>query len=346
MPAKEKTKPRLKNLDDLFSLNGDVNPMESSVPIIETQPQYKRAVVFTAIDKLNPFKDHPFRLYDGERLDDMVASIKKNGVLAPIIVRQSGDGLEILSGHNRVEASRLAELEEVPAIIFDDISDEDAMVYVVETNLIQRSFSDMCHSEKAAVIALHHSKMFSQGKRNDVLAQLELLEKPLEEISKKPCDTKENETCGQVDHKLSTREKVAQDYNLASKTVARYLRINKLTPMLKTLLDSGNIAFMSAVTLSYLKEAEQEQLAESLERNNLSVDMKKADMLRKHSEKDRLDGESIYRILTGAMANKPSRTPTVKVSKVLYSKYFTPNQPAKEVQGIVEKALEMYFEQQ
>ena len=83
-----------------------------------------------------------------------------------------------------------------------------------------------------------------------------------------------------------------------------------------------------------------------MERNELSVDMKKADILRQFSEKQKLNGESVYRILSGETASKPNRTPTVKVSKTLYSKYFQPSQPAKEVQAIVEKALEMYFDTQ
>jgi len=83
-----------------------------------------------------------------------------------------------------------------------------------------------------------------------------------------------------------------------------------------------------------------------MERNELSVDMKKADILRQFSEKGKLNGESVYRILSGETAPKPNRTPTVKVDKNVYARYFTPNQPVKEVQAIVEKALEMYFDKQ
>jgi len=159
MAAITKDKKRLKSIDDLLLLDGSET---------ENQPPSKNTVVSVTLDKLTPFNGHPFRLYEGERLDDMVASIKANGVLVPIIARKTGDALEILAGHNRVNAAKLAGLDEVPAIIFENISDEDALMYVVETNLLQRSFTDMAHTEKAAVIALHHSKMFSQGKRNDI----------------------------------------------------------------------------------------------------------------------------------------------------------------------------------
>jgi len=193
----------------------------------------------------------------------------------------------------------------------------------------------MCHSEKAAVIALHHSKMFSQGKRNDILEQIEMLGKPL--------DTNENGTCAQIAHKLKSRDIVAKEYGLSKDTVARYLRVNQLSQSLKTLTDVGNIGFIPAVTLSYLNEAEQNAVGDCMVKHNLSIDIKKADMLRKHSEKGRLDEDTIKRILSGSVALKPNRTPTVKIHKTVYAKYFKPTQSAREIEGIVKKALEMYF---
>ena len=169
-----KDKPRLQNLDELFSIY-DQSPENGGLVVTNIE-----------ISKLTPYHGHVFQMYEGERLDDMVASIESNGVLVPIIIRESLnsnptstdllDSYEILAGHNRVNAAKLAGLNEVPAIILGNISDEEAQAYVVETNLMQRSFSDMLHSEKAAAIALHHSKMFSQGKRNDILEQLRKLE--------------------------------------------------------------------------------------------------------------------------------------------------------------------------
>jgi ParB family chromosome partitioning protein len=210
------------------------------------------------------------------------------------------------------------------------------MVYVIETNLLQRLFADMAHSEKAAVIALHHSKMFSQGKRNDIIEQIKMLDNPHED--------KENETYAQLGQRLKSREKVAQEYNLSRNTVARYSRIQQLIPALKTRLDNDEIPFIAGVTLSFLKGEEQVMLDDCMERNRLSVDIKKADLLRQFSEKGKLDGESVYRILSGEAVSKPNRTPMVKVDKTVYAKYFKPNQSAKEVQAIVEKALELYFD--
>ena len=334
----DKAKPRLKNLDDLFNLNDGVNPLEETVSLIETQPHHKRAVMFIAIEKLKPFSGHPFRLYEGERLDDMVASIRANGVLVPIIVRRVESVLEILAGHNRVNAAKLAGLEDVPAITLENVSDEDAMVYVIETNLIQRSFADMTHTEKAAVIALHHSKMFSQGKRNDILEQIKMLENPHE--------YRDDATFPPVGERIHSVKKVGEMYSLSKNTVSRYIRIQHLIPTLRSFLDDESLAFRSAVEISFLKESEQELVADCIIHRGLTVDMKKADMLRQYSSKGKLNAESVYKILSGDANPKPNRTPTVKIDKAVYAKYFKQNQSAKEVQGIIEKTLAMFFDSQ
>jgi len=333
--ADTQPRPRLKNLDDLFSLNGGANPLDEVAGQI--MPPSKRMMSTVEVDRLTPFSGHPFRLYEGERLDDMVESIRANGVLVPILVRQKDDVLEILSGHNRVNAAKLAGPDAVPAIVLENISDAEAWIYVVETNLMQRSFSDMSHSEKAAVIATQHGKLFSQGKRNDILRELKMLENPR--------NHEENETYSQVEKKLTSIEKVGDAYSLSKDTVARYLRINHLIPALKLRLDNGDFAFIPAVALSYLKEAEQTFLDKCMEQSGLSVDMKQADLLRQLSAKGQLDGDKTLSILSGQAKHRPppKRTPTVKIKKAVYNKYFNENQSAKEIKEIVEKALELYF---
>lgn len=134
-------------------------------------------------DQLHPYHNHKFEMYTGERLDDMVESIKENGVLSPIIVQPIDNGYEILIGHNRCNASKLAGLPTVPAIVKTGLSDNEAEMYVIESNVIQRNFDDLRISEQAAVIALRHSKMFSQGKRNDILRELAMLENSETDIS-------------------------------------------------------------------------------------------------------------------------------------------------------------------
>ena len=120
--------------------------------------------------------DHPFHLYEGERLEDMIASVKEHGILNPVIVQKIDGGYEMLSGHNRMNAAKLAGLKEVPAIVKTDLSEGEAYVYVIETNLMQRSFSDLLISEKAAVLKARYEKGSCQGKRNDIMREIARLE--------------------------------------------------------------------------------------------------------------------------------------------------------------------------
>jgi ParB family chromosome partitioning protein len=288
----------------------------------------------------------------------------------PVITRKKAgndDGtVEILAGHNRINAAKIAGMESIPAVVLEDISDEEAMVYVVETNLIQRSFGDMTHSEKAAVIAMHHNKMFSQGKRNDIMEQLKALENPdavkaetSEQSTDSTSDTAENLTSSQNGTKLEdgadtpadgdtgqrTTEKIGALYSLSRNTIARYLRINQLNAPLKLMLDNGKILSGVAVELSFLTAQEQEWLAECLE-GGFSVNNVKANLLRKGSSEGKLDMDTMTNILIGQPAatsaeTKPQR---IKVSGELYSRYFKPDQSKKEVEVIVEEALKQYFE--
>ena len=131
------------------------------------------------ISSLVPFANHPFKLYEGERLNDMVTSIKELGVILPVVVRLKDNNVyEILSGHNRVNAAKIAGLEKVPSIIKEGLSDEEANLIVTETNLLQRSFSDLSYSERAIALSMHHKAIKQQGKRNDLINEIEMLSKP------------------------------------------------------------------------------------------------------------------------------------------------------------------------
>jgi ParB family chromosome partitioning protein len=337
MPAtdRKKPKPQLKNLDDLFALDGE-------------EAQGKLVIQEIAIGNLIPFIGHPFHLYEGERLADMVESVRANGVLMPVIARKKAndnEDVEILAGHNRVNAAKIAGMETVPAIVLDGISDDEAMVYVVETNLIQRSFADMSHSEKAAVIAMHHGKMFSQGKRNDILEQLRVLENPelVGYPAKATAETPTSLEDGvESDTGARTDEKIGAMYSLSRNTIARYLRISQLNAPLKVMLDKSKITFLVAVELSFLNKQEQEWLSGCLE-DGFSVNAAKAATLREKSSEGTLGLNATKNILSGQTAateNKPRR---VKVRGELYDRFFKPEQSTKEVETIVEEALKLYF---
>lgn len=192
-----------------------------------------------SIKSIKPFHDHPFRLYEGERLEDMIASVKEHGILNPVIVQKIDGGYEMLSGHNRMNAAKLAGLKEVPAIVKTDLSEEEAYVYVIETNLMQRSFSDLLISEKAAVLKARYERVSNQGKRNDIVREIARLEgKSLNEA-----------TCGHRDHKLKTRDSIGKEYELSGSSVGRLLKLNDLIKPFKDMVDRGALYTKAALQL-------------------------------------------------------------------------------------------------
>ena len=196
------------------------------------------------VDRLVPYYKHPFKLYDGERLSDMVESVRQNGVLVPIIVRPCMGDYEILVGHNRWNASKLAGLAAVPAIVKNGLTEEEAEMYVVESNLMQRGFDNLKISEQAAVVAMRRNQMFSQGKRNDILKELQ----ELEHGSYKPA---------------LTADKVGREYGLSRNSVTRLVRIDSLHQEIKNWIDAG-LSVRAGVELSFIPSDGQAQLAEYL----------------------------------------------------------------------------------
>ncbi|MEE0440282.1 MAG: ParB/RepB/Spo0J family partition protein [Ruminococcus sp.] len=284
-------------------------------------------------EMLRPYHNHKFELYSGERLEDMIASIKENGVLSPIVVQPCENGYEILIGHNRWNASKLAGLPTIPTIIKEGLSEEEAEIYAFESNIMQRGFENLRISEQAAVIALRHSEMFSQGKRNDILRELALLENPNAEA--------EETTLNPLGSKLDTSESVGKEYGVSKGSVVRLIRINKLVDELKTLVDSGDIAVRSGVELSFLSNEAQTEVAEQAE--NFKIDMKKSRQLREAADsKGNIDRDTIIRIITG-MADVKPKPKSVKISNDIFTKYFDEGAKAKDVTDTVEKALAYYF---
>lgn len=297
--------------------------------LLGTPEAVKNAVKQIPCDMLHPYHNHRFELYTGERLEDMVESLKENGVLSPIIVQPIDNGYEILIGHNRWNASKIAGLPTVPAIIKEGLSEEDAEMYVIESNLIQRGFDNLKISEQAAVIAQRHNEMFSQGKRNDIIRELKIL------------NGEEDSTSRPVGEKLDTDDAISEQYGLSSRNVSRLVRINKLIDELKVFIDNGTLAIRSGVEISFLSEDTQHIVAEQAE--DFKIDMKIAKQLRSSADENGdIDTATIIRIITGTAEIKPKPV-SVKISNDIYSKYFTPDMKKKEITETIEKALEMYF---
>ena len=290
-------------------------------------------LVFIAFARIRQFQGHPFRLYTGERFSDMVESIRQNGILMPLIVRRIfGDpahDYEMLSGHNRMNAGQAAGLEGAWCVVKEGLSDAEAMMYVVETNLLQRSFSDLLPSEKAAVLTLRYSEMFSQGKRNDIQRELEELERG-------------SGTCGSDFHKYKNRDVLGEDYALTGRQVATYLRINRLCDGLKLRLDEKQLTQASAVSLSYLNGPDQLAVHAALLRyQSKPVDTQMA-AVRKLAESGPLTEHSIM----GILQNKGSSPPkALSIQSAVYTPYFASGTPKKEIERVIGEALALYFSQ-
>lgn len=300
--------------------------------LLGTPDAMKNTVKQIPCDMLHPYHNHRFEFYTGERLEDMVESIKENGILSPIIVQPDSNGYEILIGHNRWNASKLAGIGSVPAIIKEGLTEEEAEMYVIESNLMQRGFDNLKISEQAAVIAQRHNEMFSQGKRNDIIRELQLLENP-----KYITDT----TLNPVGSKLDTSKEIGNEYGLGKTSVVRLIRIDKLIDELKVFINNNSIAIRSGVELSFLSEETQHIIAEQAE--DFKIDMKIAKQLRNVAdENENIDTATIIRIITGTAEIKPKPV-SIKLNNDIFSKYFSPDMKKKEVTETIEKALEYYF---
>lgn len=309
--------PKRKVFQDAVDLLGGAEEQSRTVQSAETM---------IPVDKIVPFHNHPFRLYEGERLEDMVESIREHGVLTPVIVLKTGKQYEMLAGHNRWNAAKIVGMNEIPAIVKENLSEKEAYVYVIETNLMQRSFTDLLPSEKAAVLAERYDKVVCQGKRNDIL----------EEIAKLN-GVDAPESCGHSDHRLKSRDEIGVEYGLSGSSVARLLRVNELVPELKEKLDTGELNLMAAVQLSYAADDVQKAVAET----GKSINKELATKLREA-------GVTVTNVaeIVGTVQKKPKASNKfVKISTESYEKYFKGSK-ADTVAEIVEKALAAWFERE
>ena len=292
-----------------------VDMMTADMPQVETG----NGLQDLPVDKIEPFHDHPFHLYEGERLDDMVESVREHGVLNPVIVRKKGKGYEMLSGHNRQNAAKLAGLTEIPAIVKEGLTDAEAYVYVIETNVIQRSFTDLAPSEKAAVLSTRYEKVISQGRRNDILHEIE-------EIG----------TCGHDVHKSRSRDGIGEEYGMTGRNIARYMRVDKLIQTFKDRLDTGELTLTVAVELSYLSETEQVIVAEK----NAAINEKAAKSIR--AAAGELTEDKLEEILHPTKVSAPAKVVSIKIPAEAEEKYFS-GMKAKERTDLVMKALDAWY---
>ncbi len=295
-------------------------------------------VQMLAVDAIRPFHNHPFHLYEGERLDDMVESIREHGVLNPVIVRKMHYGYEMLSGHNRQNAAKIAGLKEIPAIVKEGLSEAEAYVYVIETNLMQRSFTDLQISEKAAVLAERYDKVLYQRKKDEIIAELKQLE---------GCDSGQNEKGGHSDHLSKNRDSLGQEYGLSGSSVARLLRVNQLVPEIKEMLDVGEMQLMAAVQLSYLPEMGQQLVVKTSKEAGIRISkpiaerVREANMTEKDIREAIVGKEPEVDPVLGEI-EEPKVYKPIKLSGEIREKYFD-EVSQKEIEEVVDKALAAWF---
>jgi ParB family chromosome partitioning protein len=266
------------------------------------------------LDKLIPFPQHPFKLYQDERMQEMVASVRTNGILTPILVRPTKDNksYEIISGHNRVEAARQAGLEEMPAII-RQMDDETAIVAMIDSNLRQRE--QLFPSEKAFAYKMKLEAIKRQGERTDL-------------------------TSRQVVGKSENADAIGEAVGESGRQIQRYIRLTELIPELLDYVDQGKLAFNPAVAISYISPELQADLIDVMNIYACSPSLAQADRMKKLSQEGSLDRSSINAILSEP---KPQQKQIVfKGDQV--EKYFPKDTSPEQIQETIIRLLEVWYQ--
>lgn len=293
----------LTSYDDIFS--GEGNHQDSS----------HEQVGHLRLSDLVPFKDHPFRVVDDDRMMETVESVKEYGVLVPLIVRPIEDGLfEIVSGHRRKRACELAGIEEIPVII-RDLDDDEATIIMVDSNL-QRE--NILPSERAKAYQMKLEAIKHQGERRDL-------------------------TCAQIGHKLDgqkARDIVAQEAGTSRNQVQRFIRLNNLEQPLLAKVDQGELGFTPAVELSYLKPEEQEWVDHALEITQQTPSLSQAQRIKQESKEGTLTEESVRKIIS---EEKKPLYNSVTLSHDTLKKYFPKSYTAKQMEQVIIKLLDAWL---
>ena len=281
----------------------------------ETRQGGNQRIEQLPLSDLVPFKDHPFRVVDDDRMKETVESIREYGVLVPIIVRPMDDGtFEIVSGHRRKRACELAGVEEIPAIV-RELDDDEATIIMVDSNL-QRE--NILPSERAKAYQMKLDAIKHRGERRDL-------------------------TCGQFGHKLEpkkAREIVAEDAGESPRQVQRFIRLNELTEPLRDKVDNGELGFTPAVELSYLKPTEQEWVHQALEATQQTPSLSQAQRIKQESKEGSLTEESVMRIMS---EEKKPLYNSVTLSHDTLKKYFPKSYTVKQMEKVIIKLLETWL---
>ena len=293
----------LKGLDDLFSTEEN------------RQEEQREQVQQIPIDDLHPFTNHPFKVLDDEAMTRTVESIAQYGVLAPLIARPrpDGDGYEIISGHRRQYAAKLAGLETLPVIV-RQMSDDAAVILMVDSNL-QREH--ILPSERAFAYKMKLDAIKNQGARSDL-------------------------TSTHVAQKLSV-EKVGDDAGVSKDTIRRFIRLTNLIPELLDMVDEKKISFNPAVELSYLDESQQRDFLEAMDGTQNAPSVSQAQQLKKMAQCGEFTYEKAFDILG---QEKKSEQDTVTIKNDILRKYFPRSYTPRQMEEKIIQLLDAWQKKQ
>ncbi len=294
----------LKGLDDLFSTEEN------------RQEEQREQVQQIPIDALHPFTNHPFKVLDDEAMTRTVESIAQYGVLAPLIARPrpDGDGYEIISGHRRQYAAKLAGLDTLPVIV-RQMSDDAAVILMVDSNL-QREH--ILPSERAFAYKMKLEAIKNQGARSDL-------------------------TSPQVAAKFRSDDAVAKDQGISGDTVRRYIRLTNLVPELLDMVDEKKISFNPAVELSYLDESQQRDFLEAMDGTQNAPSVSQAQQLKKMAQCGEFTYEKAFDILG---QEKKSEQDTVTIKNDILRKYFPRSYTPRQMEEKIIQLLDAWQKKQ
>ncbi|NSE46860.1 ParB/RepB/Spo0J family partition protein [Dorea formicigenerans] len=268
------------------------------------------------INKIHAFKNHPFKVLDDEKMQDLIESVKLSGVLTPVLLRvDSNDEYEMISGHRRLHAAKMAGLNTIPAIV-RELSDDDAVIAMVDAN-IQRE--ELLPSEKAFAYRMKLEAMKRQGSRTDLTLS-------------------QNETKSRSDEVLSKQvgESRAQ--------VQRYIRLTELIPELLDLVDSKKLKFTVAVDISYIDKEIQKWIYEYIKDTGF-IKPQQITALRNQLNEGAVNQVGMLTIFNKCMMVKtPSRSITFSEKKL--TKYFPESYSADDMEQVIESLLEKWSQEQ
>ena len=296
----------LKGLDDLFSTEEN------------RQEEQREQVQQIPIDALHPFTNHPFKVLDDEAMTRTVESIAQYGVLAPLIARPRPEGgYEIISGHRRQYAAKLAGLDTLPVIV-RNMDDDAAVLLMVDSNL-QRE--NILPSERAFAYKMKLEALKNQGARSDL-------------------------TCGQFGHKLigaKARDIVADESGDNARNVQRFIRLTSLIPELLDMVDEKKIAFNPAVELSYLDESQQRDFLEAMNDTQNAPSLSQAQRLKRLAQ----EGHFSYDVAFAVMGEeKKDELDKVVIKNDTLRKYFPRSYTPKQMEDTIIKLLEQWQRKQ